>query len=412
MTMPLATSLPRFVLACCAVAAFVMASPTSSRAQAPDKPIKIGVLTDFGGVYRDVGGQGSVVAAKLAAEEFGGKIGNRPIEVISADGQNKPDVSSSIARQWFDQEGVDIIVDLPASTVAIAAQDVARDRKKITVTTGGGTTELTGADCSPTGFHWSWDTYAMSYGTAKAIEKAGGKSWFFITGDFAAAKALQTGATKAILEAGGSVLGTALVPFQTVDFSSQMLDAQQSGAQVVAMANAGQDVINAIKQSAEFGLPPKQQIVGLIIYITDVNSLGLKATAGMRFMTGFYWDATPESRAWSQKFGARMNGAMPTMSQAGVYSSVRHFLQAVKDTGTDDGPTVAAKMKATPVNDMFTHDGHLREDGLMVHDMRLVEVKIPAESKGPWDYYKTIAIVPGDEAFLSLAQGGCPLVKK
>ena len=406
--MPVLSRLIGMMAGGCVVA--LLAVPAA--AQMSGNPIRIGVLADLGGVYRDVGGLGSVEAAKLAAEEFGGKLGNSKIEILSADGQNKPDVASAIARQWYDEDGVDIIVDLPASTVALAVQDVARDRKKISVTTGGGTSELTGKACSPTGFHWVWDTYAMSYGTGKAIVKAGGRSWFFVTGDFAAAKALQTGATAAIQEAGGSVLGTAIAPFQNVDFSSQLLTAQQSGAQVVAMANAGQDVINAIKQAAEFGVTPKQQIVGLIIYITDINTLGLKATAGMRFMTGFYWNADEQSRAWSQKFAARMGGAMPTMSQAGVYSSVRHYLQAVKDSGTDDGPTVAARMRATPVNDMFAHDGHLREDGLMVHDMRLVQVKSPAESKGPWDYYETVSIVPGDEAFLSLAKGGCPLVKK
>jgi branched-chain amino acid transport system substrate-binding protein len=406
--MPAKSRLLRVMIGCCVAALYAMAAD----AQMSGNPIKIGVLSDFGGVYKDVGGQGSIEAAKLAAEEFGGKIGNNKIEIVSADGQNKPDVASAIARQWYDQDGVDIIVELPASTVALAVQDVARERRKISVTTGGGTTELTGKACSPTGFHWVWDTYAMSYGTGKAIVKAGGKSWFFITGDFAAAKSLQTGATAAIQAAGGSVLGSALAPFQTVDFSSQLLNAQQSGAQVVAMANAGQDVINAIKQTAEFGLTPKQQIVGLIIYITDINSLGLKATAGMRFMTGFYWDADEQSRAWSRKFAARMGGAMPTMSQAGVYSSVRHYLQAVKDSGTDDGPKVAAQMKATPINDMFAHNGHLRADGLMVHDLRLVQVKSPAESKEPWDYYETVAIVPGDEAFLSLAQGGCPLIEK
>jgi len=399
---------PRRV-SCIAVCIMVcVAGGVSAQPFAP--PIRIGVLADLSGIYKDIGGQGSIEAAKLAAEEFGGRIGARAIEIVSADAQNKPDIASAIATSWYDREGVSLIVDLPVSSLALTVQEIARTRGKISVVTGGATSDLTGKACSPTGFHWVWDTYAMSHGTGQAVVKAGGKTWYFITGDFVAAVVLEQQARDAIVASGGIVLGATKYPSPNFDFSSQLLQAQQSGAQVVGLSSAGQDVINAIKQAAEFGLTPRQQIVGLIIYITDVHALGLPAAAGMQFMSGFYWDNDDQTRAWSRMFSTRMGGSMPTMSQAGVYSAVRHYLQAVKESGTDDGPTVAAQMKATPVNDMFARNGILRADGLMVHDLQLVQVKSPSESKGPWDYFKTILEIPGGQAFIPLSQSGCPLV--
>jgi branched-chain amino acid transport system substrate-binding protein len=400
----------RVLLAAFLATSLIAAQP--ALAQMSKSVIKIGVLADLGGPYQDVGGRGSVVAAQLAAEEFGGTVAGAKIEVISADAQNKPDVASAIARRWFDQDGVDIILDLPASNVALAVQDLARDRHKISVTTGGGTTELTGKACSPTGFHWVWDTYAMAHGAGQAIVQSGGKTWFFITGDFAAAVTLEKEATDAILANGGKVLGTAKAPFPNVDFSSQLVVARQSGAQVIGVADAGDDAANIIKQASEFGNTPDQTVAGLITYISEVHSLGLQTTAGMQFVTGFYWDANEQSRAWSKQFGARMQGRMPTMSQAGVYSATRHFLQAVKDTGTDKIPDVVARMRATPINDALAQNGHLREDGSMIHDLMLVQVKTPAESKGPWDYYRIVKIIPGEEAFMPLAKEPCPLLNK
>lgn len=381
-------------------------------AQMSKPVIKIGVLGDMSSSYQDVGGQGSVAAARLAAEEFGGSIAGVKIEIVSADAQNKPDLASAIARRWYDQEGVDIILDLPASNVALAVQDLARTRQKISVTTGGGSTDLTGKACSPTGFHWVWDTYAMAHGAGQAIVQGGGKSWYFITGDFAAGITLEREATEAVLANGGTVLGSARAPFPSTDFSSQLVRAKQSGAQVLGIANAGDDAVNIIKQASEFGNTPAQTLAGLITYISEIHALGLQTTAGMKYLTGFYWDANDVSRDWSKKFGARMQGRMPTMSQAGVYSATRHYLQAVKDTGTDDVLKVVARMRATPVNDALAQNGRLREDGSMVHDMMLVEVKTPAESKGPWDYYKILKVLLAAEAFMPLAKVPCPLLKQ
>ncbi|MGI4811180.1 MAG: ABC transporter substrate-binding protein [Janthinobacterium lividum] len=388
-----------------------LAAATPASAQMTKPAIKIGVLGDFSSSYQDVGGKGSVVAAQLAAEEFSGRVAGVPIEVISADVQSKPDIASGIARQWYDKDGVDIILDLPASNVALAVQDLARTRGKISVTTGGGSTDLTGKACSPTGFHWVWDTYAMAHGAGEAIVKAGGKSWFFITGDFAAGLTLEREASEAVVANGGTLLGSAKAPFPNTDFSSQLLLAKQSGAQVLGVANAGDDAVNIVKQASEFGNTPGQTIAGLITYISQIHTLGLQATAGMQFMTGYYWDANDPARAFAKRFASRMQGRMPTMSQAGVYSATRHYLQAITDTGTDDVPTVVAEMRATPINDALAQDGRLREDGSMVHDMMLVQVKTPAESKGPWDYYSILRTVPGDQAFLPLSKVPCPSLK-
>ncbi len=401
-----ATSLFRAVVASAALHAWPAGAQTSRPV------IKVGVLADLSSSYQDVGGQGSVVAARMAAEEFGNDVAGARVEVVSADVQSKPDVASAIARRWYDEDGVDIILDLPASNVALAVQELARTRNKISVTTGGGSTDLTGRNCSPTGFHWVWDTYAMSHGAGRAIVEAGGRTWFFITGDFAAGVTLEREASEAVLAGGGKVLGSAHAPFPNTDFSSQLLRAKQSGAQVLGIADAGDDAVNIIKQAGEFGNTPEQTVAGLITYISEIHSLGLAASAGMQFMTGFYWDANERSRAWSRKFAARMGGRMPTMSQAGVYSATRHYLQAVKDAGTDDVTRVVARMRATPIDDALAQGGHLREDGTMVHDMMLVRVKTPAKSKGPWDYYDVLRTIPGNEAFPPLSQVACPLLKR
>jgi len=380
-------------------------------AQMSKPVIKVGVLGDFSSSYQDVGGQGSVAAARLAAEEFGGSVAGARIEVVFADVQSKPDVASAIARRWYDEEGVDIILDLPASNVALAVQELARTRQKISGTTGGGTTDLTGRACSPTGFHWVWDTYAMAHGAGQAIVQSGGKSWFFITGDFGAAITLEREATEAVLANGGTVVGSARVPFPNTEFGSELVRAKQSGAQVLGVADAGNDAVNIVKQAVEFGNVPGQTVAGLITYISEIHTLGLETTAGMQFVTGYYWDANEPSRALAKRFAARMPGRMPTMSQAGVYSATRHFLQAVKDGGTDDITKVVARMRATPINDALAQNGHLREDGSMVHDLMLIQVKTPSESKGPWDYYKIIKVLPAEEAFLPLSKSVCPLLQ-
>lgn len=392
--------------------AICLLAATPASAQMVKSTIKVGVLADFSSSYQDISGKGFVVAAQLAAEEFGGRVAGVPIEVVSADVQSKPDVASGIARQWFDQDGVDIILDLPASNVALAVQDLARTRGKISITTGGGSTDLTGKACSPTGFHWVWDTYAMAHGADEAIVRAGGKSWFFITGDFAAAITLEREASEAVVANGGTLLGSARAPFPNTDFSSQLLLAKQSGAQVLGVANAGNDAVNTVKQASEFGNTPGQTVAGLITYISQVHTLGLQATAGMQFMTGFYWDANDSSRAFTKRFSSRMGGRMPTMSQAGVYSGTRHYLQAIKDTGTDGVATVVAKMRATPINDALAQNGRVREDGSMIHDLMLVQVKTPSESKGPWDYYTILRTVPGDQSFLPLSKVACPYLKQ
>lgn len=380
-------------------------------AQISGDTIRIGVLADMSGVYKDIGGTGSVVAAELAVAEFGGHIDGKRIEIVSADGQNKPDIASSIARKWYDQDGVDMIVDLPASSVALAVQELARQRGKINIVTGGGISDLTGKFCSPTGFHWVYDTYANSFGTGEAAVKAGGKTWYFITGDFAAGYAFQRETTAAVEANGGKVLGSVRHPFPNNDFSSQLLSAQQSGAQVVALANAGQDMITAIKQAREFGLMDKQRLIGLIVYISEIHALGLDVAGGMQFLAGFYHAQSPEALAWSRIYAQRMGGAMPGAAQAGVYSAVRHYLQAIKAIGTDEGIKVAEQMRKTPINDMFAKNGRLRIDGRMVHDMLLAQVKTPAESKGPWDYLDILLALPGDSAFRPLDAGGCPLFK-
>jgi branched-chain amino acid transport system substrate-binding protein len=377
-----------------------------------DGVVKIGVLTDMSGTYSDLAGPGSLRAVQMAVEDFIAK--EKPdfkIEVISADHQNKGDIAANKAREWIDTEKVDVIVDLVTTSTALAVMKVAKEKNRITLVSGAASTPITNEQCTDTNVHWTYDTYALAAGTGRAVVKQGGKTWFFLTADYAFGKALEKDTTELVLENGGKVLGHVLHPFPAQDFSSFLLQAQSSGAQVIGLANAGNDTINAIKQAAEFGITPKQSLAGLLMFITDVHSLGLKATQGMYLTTGFYWDMNDETRAWSKRFNWEKRH-MPTMVQAGDYSAISHYLKAVKAAGTDDTMPVMAKMKATPVNDFFAKNGKIRDDGRMVHDMYLAQVKKPEESKYAFDYYHIRQVIPGDQAFMPLSKSKCPLVKK
>lgn len=380
-------------------------------AQISDDVVKLGVLTDQSGNFAALSGPGSVVAATMAIEDFGGKVAGKPIELINADHQNKTDLGLAIARRWLDVDQVDAIVDVPNSAIVLGVQELAREKNRVLLVSGGGTADLTGKACSPVGIHWTWDTYAFAVGTAKAMLQQGGDSWFFVTADFAFGQAMQRDATAVIEAAGGKVVGSVKHPLLTADFSSYLVQAQNAGAKVIAFANGGSDTTNSVKQAAEFGLPmPGQKLTALAIYITDVHAIGLKGAQGLQLTTAFYWDRDDATRQWSRRFFAR-HGAMPSQTQAGVYSAVMHYLNAVQATGSDEAKTVVATMKATPVNDFFATGGRIREDGRMVHDMYLATVKMPEESHYPWDYYKILRTIPGDEAFQPLRGGGCPLVK-
>ena len=390
-----------------AVAAFSMTTALPASAQG----VKIGILNDQSGVYADYGGKSSIEAAKIAVEDFGGEVLGGKIEIVSADHQNKPDLAVSIARKWYDTDGVDMITELTTSSVALAVQELTKEKKKIDIVVGAASSAITGASCSPYGFHWAFDTHALAVGTGGALVKAGGDSWYFLTADYAFGHALEKDTGDVVKANGGKVLGAVRHPLNSSDFSSFLLQAQASKAKVVGLANAGADTTNAIKQAAEFGITPTQSLAGLLMFITDVHSLGLKATQGMYLTDGFYWDLNDETRAWSKRFFG-VQKKMPTMVQAGQYSSVYHYLKAVKAVGTDDTKKVMAQMKKTPINDFFAKNGQIREDGRMVHDMYLMQVKKPAESKYPWDYYHVRQVIPAAEAFQPLAQSRCPLVKK
>lgn len=376
-----------------------------------DGVVKIGVMNDQTGTYSDLAGSGSVLAARMAADDFGGKVLGVPIEIIFGDNQNKPDISSSMARQWLDQEKVDVIADISGSAATLAVVKIAKEKNRITLVSAGASTRLTNEDCTDRTVHWTYDSYAMANGAARVLTEMGADTWFFITMDYAAGHALEKDATDAIKAAGGKVLGAVRHPFPGSDFSSYLLQAQASGAKVIGLANAGSDLTTTIKQAAEFGISPKQRLAGTIMMLTDIHSIGLKATQGMVFVDAFYWDMNDETRAWSRRFFER-HKRMPTMIQAGMYSAVMHYLKAVKAAGTDEAGAVMTKMKAMPVNDFFAKNGKIREDGRMVHDMYLMQVKSPAESKQPWDYLKLLKIVPGDQAYLPLSKSLCPLVKK
>jgi branched-chain amino acid transport system substrate-binding protein len=380
------------------------------QAQTLDRPIKIGVLSDMSGPYADQAGLGSVEAARMAIEDAGNKIGNQPIELVSADHQHKTDVATSIVRHWIDVDGVDVITDMPNSGVALAVQALVKEKNKIALYATAATTELTGKQCSPNGIQWVYDAYSNAAGLAKALVAKGDKSWFFLTVDYALGISLQAEASKAITALGGTVVGSVRHPLNNPDFSSFLLQAQASNAKVIAFANAGSDTINSVKQAQEFGLTKDHVIVAPLVYISDIHSMGLPMAQGLTYIEGFYWDLNDDTRAWSKRFFERRK-AMPTMTHAGVYSAVSHYLKAVKAAGTSDTQAVLAKMREMPVDDFFSRGGTIRKDGRMAHDMLLVQVKTPAESKYPWDYYKVLATLPADQAFRPLSESECPLVK-
>ncbi len=377
-------------------------------------PLRIGVLTDMSGLYADPTGKGSVEAAKLAVEDFGGKVGDRPIEILFADHQNKTDVGSNATRQWFDVDKVDAVVDVPGSAIALAVNDLARNANKVFLVSGAASSDLTGKACSPNTIHWTYDTWALANGTGKSVVRAGGDTWFFLTADYAFGHALERDVSAVVKGAGGKVVGSVRHPLNASDFSSFLLQAQTSKAKIVGLANAGGDSINSIKQASEFGITKGgQKLAGLLLNISDVHALGLQVSQGLELTDAFYWDRNDGTRAWSKRFAEKREGKMPTMIQAGVYSSVLHYLKAVKELNSStDGKAVVAKMKEVPTDDALFGKGQVRIDGRKIHPMYLYEVKSPAESKGAWDYYKLVREIPMEEAFKPLAESECPLVKK
>jgi branched-chain amino acid transport system substrate-binding protein len=376
--------------------------------------VKIGVMNDMSGLYADITGQGSVVAARMAVEDFGGKVAGAPIEVVSADHQNKPDVGSNIVRQWIDRDGVDVIVDVPTSSVALAVSEVVREKNKAFLVSGAAASDLTGIKCSPNTVHWTYDTWALAHGTGAAVVKSGGDSWFFLTADYAFGHDLERDTAEVVKASGGKVLGAVRHPLNTADFSSFLLQAQSSKAKIIGLANAGGDTINSIKQAAEFGITKGgQKLAGLLVFISDIHSLGLRTAQGLQLTESFYWDLNDQTRGWSKRFAAKHGGRMPTMVHAGVYAAVTHYLKAVAALNADgDGKAVVDKMKALPTDDPLFGKGTIRVDGRKIHPTYLFEVKSPDQTKGPWDYYKLVQTIPANEAFRPLDQGGCPLVKK
>ena len=395
-----------------AAAAAVAAGAAVAQAQVSDGLIKIGVLTDMSSLYTDLSGKGSELAARMAVEDFGAARKGLRVEIVSADHQNKPDVGSSIARQWFDVDKVDVIVDVPNSGVALAVSQITRDKGKAFLVSGAASADLTGKSCSPNTIHWAYDTWMLANGTGNAIVKTGGDSWFFLTADYAFGHALERDTEAVVLKNGGKVLGKVRHPLNNQDFSSFLLQAQASKAKIIGMANAGGDTTNTIKQAAEFGIVKAgQSLAGLLVFITDVHSLGLPIAQGLIFTETFYWDANDATRAFAKRFSEANRGIHPTMIHAGVYSSVIHMLKAVEAGKTDDGTKLIAKMKEMPTDDPLFGKGSIRQDGRKLHPAYLVEVKKPSESKAPWDYHKVRATIPADQAFRPLADGGCPLVK-
>jgi branched-chain amino acid transport system substrate-binding protein len=380
-------------------------------AQQAGQPLKIGVVSDLSSVYSDIGGAGNVEATKMAIEEFGGSMFGTPIELLTADPQNKPDTAASIVRKWYENEGVDMIIDMPTSATALAGMELSKQFEKIMIVTDAASSDITGKSCSPYTAHWTYDTYANAHTVGGAIVKNGGDSWFFITADYVFGHSIERDTGEVVKAAGGKVLGSVRHPLNTADFSSYLLQAQSSKAKIIGLANGGGDTINAIKQAGEFGIVSGgQNLAAIVMFISDVHSLGLKLAQGLIITEAYYWDLNDKTRAFGKRFFERMK-RMPTMNQAATYSATLHYLKAVQAAGTKETKSVMAKMRATPVRDAFTDNGVLREDGRMVHSMFLFEVKKPEESKGPWDYYKVLAEVPGDQAFRPLNEGGCPLVK-
>ncbi len=398
-----------------ALAGLALCAPLMAQAQTvpavSDGKVRIGILNDMSGPYVDLAGPGSVLAAQMAAEEFGGKVLGVPVEIVSSDHQNKPDVGSTIVRKWFDDEKVDAIADVPTSSVAMAVQELSRASKKIFLISGAATAALSGKSCSPYSIQTADDTTALSVGTARAVTKSGSDSWYFLTADYVFGHTMEADSTKVIKAAGGSVVGSVRHPQNVSDFSSYLLSAQSSKAKAIGLANAGSDTINAIKQAVEFGLTEGgQKLVGLILFISEIHAMGLENAHGLLLTEGFYWDMNDASRDWSKRFFQRF-GKMPTRQQATTYATVVHYLRAIEAAKTDNADAVMAAMKSMPMK-YFGQEGRIREDGRFIHDLGLYEVKSPSESKYPWDYYKKVATIPGDEAFTPLAESECALVKK
>ena len=401
----------KYVVWSIAMALTLTASATM--AQFSGNVVKIGVLNDQSSLYADITGQGSVLAARMAVEDVGGKVAGIPVEVLFADHQNKPDVGTSLARQWLERDGVDVIVDVPTSSVALAVNEVVREKNSVFLVSGAATADLTGKACSPNTVHWTYDTWALANGTGKAVVKAGGDSWFFLTADYAFGHALERDVSNVVKASGGQVLGVVRHPLNTPDFSSFLLQAQGSKAKIIGLANAGGDTINSIKQSTEFGLVKGgQKLAGLLVFVSDVHALGLQAAQGLQLTEAFYWDRNDQTRAWSRRFAEKHGGKMPTMVHAGVYSAVLHYLKALAQVNSDgDGKALVAKMKALPTDDALFGQGTIRADGRKIHPMYLFEVKTPADSKGAWDYYKLVDTIPAAAAFRPLDQGECALAK-
>lgn len=381
---------------------------TCAHAQVSDDIVKIGVMADMSGLYSDLSGIGSVTAAQMAAEDFGGTVLGKRIEIVSADHQNRPDIGANLARRWFDLDQVDAIVDVPVSSIAFAVQEISRQKNRVLLISSSGASDLTGKSCSPVSVHWTYDTYALSHAIGNALLKRGADSWFFVTADYAFGLALERDAMAVVQSGGGKVIGSVRHPQDTSDFSSFLLRAQSSNAKVIALANAGGDTVNAIKQAQEFNITKNQQIVGLLTYISDVHALGLQNAQGLLLASAFYWDMTDETRAWSKRFIARVN-KVPTMANAGVYGAVLHYLKAIEAAKTDEAKAVVSRMKALPINDFFTKDGSVREDGRVMRNLYLFQVKQPSESKYTYDYYKLLDTIPPEKAFRPLSEGNCPL---
>jgi len=396
------------------IAGIGLAGAGMAQAQISGNVVKIGVLSDMSGLYADIGGPGSVAAAKMAVEDYlKASKSQLKVEVVSADHQNKPDVGSSIARKWYDAEGVDMIADVPTSSVALAVNQVAKEKGKAFVNSGAGSSDLTGKDCSPNTVHWTYDTWQLAHATGSAVVKNGGDSWYFLTADYAFGQALERDTSEVVKAAGGKVLGSVKVPLATQDFSSFLLQAQSSKAKIIGLANAGGDTINSIKQAAEFGIVKGgQKLAGLLVFISDVHGLGLNTAQGLNISQTFYWDLNDQTRAWSKRFAAANGGKYPTAVHAGVYSGVLHYLKSVDAGKTDDGTKTIAKMKELPTDDILFGKGSIRADGRKIHPAYLFEVKKPSESKGSYDYYKVLQTIPADKAFRPIDQGNCPLVAK
>ncbi|MDH0737456.1 ABC transporter substrate-binding protein [Achromobacter sp. AGC78] len=399
------------ITAALAMAGLGFAGATAHAQGISDDVIRIGFITDMSGVYSDIDGKAGLDAIRMAIDEMGGTINGKKIEVVSADHQNKADIASSRAREWFDQQKVDVIIAGTNSATSLAMAAVAAEKKKPFIAIGAGASDLTNAQCSPYTVHYAYDTVALARGTGSAVVKDGGKSWFFLTADYAFGHALERDTMKVVKDAGGDIKGQVRAPLGTADFSSFLLQAQASKAQILGLANAGGDFSNSVKAANEFGVTQTMKMAGLLVFINDIHALGLKTTQNMYLTTGWYWDLNDASRAWSKKFESKV-GRKPSMLQAGDYSAAMFYLNGVKASGSDDGDTIMKWMKSNKVNDFFAQGGFVREDGRMIHDMYLMQVKTPAESKAPWDYYKVVATLPGDEVYTKLSESTCKLVKK